>query len=69
MANYIENNRMKLNDYKPTYNYNKTEEENYQINIPTEVIKPVNTEKMLGIFVQDAMISNGLSTFGIIKRA
>ena len=59
LANYMGNNRLKLN-YDKTHLLIMTTKQkqrmmNLSVNIitPTEVIKPIKSEKLLGIFIQD----------------
>ena len=59
LADYMANNRLKLNDDKTHLLIMTTKQKqrivniNVQINTPTEDIKPVKSEKLLGIFIQD----------------
>ena len=59
MANYLGNSRLKLNDDKTHLLIMTTRQKrrlldiNIEINTPTEDIKPIKTEKLLGIIIQD----------------
>ena len=59
LANYMGNNKLKLNDDKTHLLIMTTQQKqkiiniNIQINTPTEEIKPIRNEKLLGIFIQD----------------
>ena len=59
MADYLGNNRLKLNDDKTHLLVMTTQQKkriitlDVKINTPTEVIKPIKTEKLLGIHIQD----------------
>ena len=59
LANYMGNNKLKLNDDKTHLLIMTTKQKqrlvniNIQIDTTTEVIKPVKSEKLLGIFIQD----------------
>ena len=59
LADYMNNNRLKLNDDKThllimtTQQKQKIVNIDVQIDTPTEVIKPIKSEKLLGIFIQD----------------
>ena len=58
-AQYMGNNKLKLNDDKTHLLIMTTQQKqkliniNVQITTPTEVIKPIKSEKLLGIFIQD----------------
>ena len=59
LANYMGKNRLKLN-YEKTHLLIMTTRQkqrliniNIQINTPNEEIKPIKSEKLLGIFIQD----------------
>ena len=59
LAEYMGNNRLKLN-YEKTHLFIMTTKQtqkliniNVQINTPTEEIKPIKSEKLLGIIIQD----------------
>ena len=59
MAEYLGNNRLKLNDDKTHLLVMTTQQKqriitiDTKINTPTEEIKPIKTEKLLGIHIQD----------------
>ena len=59
LANYMGNNRLKLNDDKTHLLIMATKQKqrliniNVKINTSTEEIKPIKSEKLLGIFIQD----------------
>ena len=59
LANYMGNNKLKLNDDKTHLLIMTTKQKqrlvniNIQIKTPTEEIKPIKSEKLLGIFIQD----------------
>ena len=59
MADYMNNNRLKLNDDKTHLLIMTTSQKqrilnlNIEINTPTEDIKPIKSEKLLGIFIQN----------------
>ena len=59
LANYMANNKLKLNDDKTHLLIMTTKQKQRIINIeikistPTEDIKPIKSEKLLGIFIQD----------------
>ena len=59
MANYLGNNRLKLNDDKTHLLVMTTKQKHRiltidtKIDTPIQVIKPIKTEKLLGIFIQD----------------
>ena len=59
LAEYMGNNKLKLNDDKTHLLIMTTSQKqriiniNIQINTATEVIKPIRSEKLLGIFIQD----------------
>ena len=59
LANYMGNNRLKLNDDKTHLLIMATKQKQRMMNLcvniitPTEVIKPIKSEKLLGIFIQD----------------
>ena len=59
MANYLGNNRLKLNDDKTHLLIMTTRQKRrllnitIQINTPTEEIKPLKSEKLLGIVIQE----------------
>ena len=59
LANYMGNNKLKLNDYKTHLLIMTTKQKKrminitVQINTPTEEIKPIRSEKLLGIFIQE----------------
>ena len=58
-SDYLGNNRLKLNDDKTHLLVMTTQQKkriiniDIKINTPTEVIKPIETEKLLGIHIQD----------------
>ena len=59
MANYLGNNRLKLNDDKTHLLIMTTKQKqrilniDIQINTPNEEIRPIKSEKLLGIYIQD----------------
>ena len=59
MADYLGNNRLKLNDDKTHLLIMTTQQKqriiniNIKINTPTEEIHPIKSEKLLGIYIQD----------------
>ena len=59
LANYLGNNRLKLNDDKTHLLFMTTNQKHRMLNIrtqittPTQVIKPIETEKLLGINIQN----------------
>ena len=59
LADYMGNNRLKLNDDKTHLLIMSTKQKqrliniNIQINTTTDVIKPVKSEKLFGIYIQD----------------
>ena len=59
LAEYMGNNKLKLNDDKTHLLVMTTQQKQRLLNItvkistPTEVIKPIKSEKLLGIFIQD----------------
>ena len=59
LANYMGNNKLKLNDDKTHLLIMTTKQKqrildiNIQIDTPTETIKPISTEKLLGIQIKD----------------
>ena len=59
MADYLGNNRLKLNDDKTHLLIMTTQQKqriiniNIKINTLTEEIKPIKSEKLLGIYIQD----------------
>ena len=59
MANYLGDNRLKLNDDKTHLLIMTTQQKrrlldiNIQINTPTEEIKPIKSERLLGIIIQE----------------
>ena len=59
LANYMGNNKLKLNDDKTHLLIMTTKQKqriiniDVKINTPTEEIKPIKSEKLLGIFIQD----------------
>jgi hypothetical protein len=59
LANYMGNNKLKLNDDKTHLLIMTTKQKqrivniHVKINTPTEEIKPIKSEKLLGIIIQD----------------
>ena len=59
LADYMNNNRLKLNDDKTHLLIMTTKQRqrlvniNVKINTPTEEINPIKSEKLLGFFIQD----------------
>ena len=59
LADYIGNNKLNLNDFKPHLLIMTTKQKQrlvrivVQINTPTKKISPIKSEMLLGIFIQD----------------
>ena len=73
LAKYMGNNRLKLNDDKrhllimTTRQKQRLINNNVQNNTPNEEIKPIKSEKLLGIFSQDDLDS-GQTIYRIMKK-